>query len=103
MLFKMDKFLVLENNGKIGLPDDIDLNKLNIKTLGRQYLGRMAGVVVMLLNFLQIRLRRKVCHFATYGGYLIRSQMNCFSWLAKPIILCIGIVRISIVVDAEHQ
>jgi len=42
LLFKMDKFLVLENNGKIALPD-IDLNELNIKTVGRQYLGRMDG------------------------------------------------------------
>lgn len=42
LLFKMNKFLGLNNNDKFTLPD-IDLHKLNIKTIRRQYLGRVDG------------------------------------------------------------
>jgi len=42
LLFKMDKFLVLDNSGKFTFPD-IDPDQLNIKVVGRQYLGRMDG------------------------------------------------------------
>ncbi|MHB8125215.1 MAG: NAD(+) diphosphatase [Desulfitobacteriaceae bacterium] len=40
LLFKGNKFLALENNGQFALPD-IDLYKLNIKLVRRQYLGRV--------------------------------------------------------------
>jgi len=42
LLFKKNKFLVLENEGKFALPD-IDLYKLEIKTVRRQYIGQVDG------------------------------------------------------------
>jgi len=42
LLFQKNKFLVYENNGQFALPD-IDPDKLNIKPVRRQYLGRMDG------------------------------------------------------------
>ena len=42
LLFKMDKVLVLEKNGQVTLPN-IDLYKLNIKTIRRQYVGQVDG------------------------------------------------------------
>ena len=42
LLFKMNEFLVSDNKGNIALPD-IDLYKLNIKTIRRQYVGRVDG------------------------------------------------------------
>jgi len=42
ILFKRDKCLVLEDNGKFALPD-IDLDQFNINMVGRQYLGQMDG------------------------------------------------------------
>jgi len=42
LLFKGNKFLVTENNGKFALPD-IDLNKLEIKPVRRQYVGLVDG------------------------------------------------------------
>lgn len=42
LLFKINKILVLEDNGKLVLPD-IDPHRLNIKIVRRQYLGRVDG------------------------------------------------------------
>ena len=42
LLYKGNKILTLENKGQFALPD-IDLNKLNMKLVRRQYLGRVEG------------------------------------------------------------
>jgi NAD+ diphosphatase len=42
LLFSVNELLILENDGNFTLPY-IDLNELNIKTLRRQYLGRLDG------------------------------------------------------------
>lgn len=42
LLFKMNKFLILENNGQFAIPG-IDLYKLNITPVRRQYVGRVDG------------------------------------------------------------
>ena len=41
-LFKMDTILVLKNNDKVAMPD-IDMYGLKIKTVRRQYIGRVDG------------------------------------------------------------
>ncbi|MCB8816934.1 NAD(+) diphosphatase [Desulfosporosinus shakirovi] len=42
LLFKGNKFLVIENNGQFALPD-INLDKLNIRPIRRQYVGQLDG------------------------------------------------------------